>query len=829
MRKNKKVKTALISFSIAAATTVTAVLAAVYNVPKLNGNPWDHTLLVSGDNGCINTEGGSISVNGDALSNGNITFNGEVINVSGYAAASGSIVSSANASYGSVYEGIEAIDVPDVWSNVYSAALSRENEKSEFENVTDNYLTLNGAVISGNSLIIDISVENAPVSETANDETAKIGAFGAGFFTKAYENKEKWEKIFPILFEDPELETNSVIELGNNSNFIPVQEQSVSGSWEDYDLLPGSVISDNFSEDRLKEYIAELKQDNPVFTVCSSDYATVHADASVNPEEAANAEKIVVEGGNLTLSGDYEDLEEIKLDNWGGVQLIGNFPNLKYIYRTGNSDLNLAGEFPALECVYMTGGQLLLGSGDNGFCADGLTVIDEYGPIIVYTAKDVSITNSRLATSQMILMRGAGADQSISKFNAENTLMAAVNGIMFEDMNDGNTARFENLPVYYSVYPMSIINCNFKLLQGTFINNSGAIIMANANIDIFRGFMFSPEGIDEYRNSSAVGFYVNTYAYNVSPNINNLNKQPDGTEEIGRISDFEYSDFPEELASLIGDAERFLSDLQNESDGFTLGEADGIPGELLIGSYVLAEGDIVISADTMKNKDDSLSVIASEKGDITLNIKESADVQAIIYAPNGKVTINAGSGDIYGRVFAQEINIDSSYFVITGGTEDISYLGFVYNEDADSSSEDSEVTDSGSSDDSHRTDSSSSDDSETSEDSKDSSDNSDQGDDSSLSGDSSEEAASSKETESSDSSDGSRSDNSDSQYGGSSSNDSSSSDSKMSEGFNEPEYEYDKLDRLIKVIYDENNYIEYEYDLNGNITKIITVIDGVEK
>lgn len=54
--------------------------------------------------------------------------------------------------------------------------------------------------------------------------------------------------------------------------------------------------------------------------------------------------------------------------------------------------------------------------------------------------------------------------------------MAAINGVMFEDMNDNNTTRYGDLPVFYSTYPMSIINCNFKLLQGTFINSQKQLL-----------------------------------------------------------------------------------------------------------------------------------------------------------------------------------------------------------------------------------------------------------------------------------------------------------------------------------------------------------------
>lgn len=36
-------------------------------------------------------------------------------------------------------------------------------------------------------------------------------------------------------------------------------------------------------------------------------------------------------------------------------------------------------------------------------------------------------------------------------------------------------------------------------------------------------------------------------------------------------------------------------------------------------------------------------------------------------------------------------------------------------------------------------------------------------------------------------------------------------------------YEYDKLGRVVKIIYSENNYVKYEYDANGNITNVTVV------
>lgn len=143
------------------------------------------------------------------------------------------------------------------------------------------------------------------------------------------------------MYNSSDIKTTSLTELGQNSNFIPLQEQSVSNSWTDYDKLSGAAITDNFSELKLTKYMSDLKSDNPVTEICSEGGITIQANNSINPTEAESAKKITVEGGHFSLNGEYSDLEEIKFNSWGGSQLIGNYPNLKYIYKTSGSDLNL--------------------------------------------------------------------------------------------------------------------------------------------------------------------------------------------------------------------------------------------------------------------------------------------------------------------------------------------------------------------------------------------------------------------------------------------------------------------------------------------------------
>lgn len=57
MKANKKLRIGVIAVSIAAVTAVTVVTAAIYDVRRLNDNPWEHTLLAADDNGHINAQG----------------------------------------------------------------------------------------------------------------------------------------------------------------------------------------------------------------------------------------------------------------------------------------------------------------------------------------------------------------------------------------------------------------------------------------------------------------------------------------------------------------------------------------------------------------------------------------------------------------------------------------------------------------------------------------------------------------------------------------------------------------------------------------------------
>jgi len=230
-----------------------------------------------------------------------------------------------------------------------------------------------------------------------------------------------------------------------------------------------------------------------------------------------------------------------------------------------------------------------------------VTIINESGLIAVYTAQNTKITDSELISAQNILVRGSGKNETISEFNAENTLMAAGRSIMLEDMNDSETNRYEKIPVYYAEYPISFINCNFNLMQGLFMTKSEAIIMAASDIDTMRGFLVAPNGINKYQVNSATGTYLDTYSYNIPPGINNLNAQPDGSERIGSINKVEYTDFPIEQLSKVGNAEKFLNDIKSSEFDSDLGYSTYSLGVFRLNSYLLYDGNIDITADKIIN------------------------------------------------------------------------------------------------------------------------------------------------------------------------------------------------------------------------------------
>lgn len=807
MKKIKMAGSHILTVTLAASVLTSALVSAAvqYIEEKPSDNPWDYTMLSSNGNITLDCRMNAIGMDGNMRANGNIYLTGTDFYIDGDVAVSGKISENVLIiDTGRTFEDIEKIEVPDKWDNIYLKAT--ENNDCEYlpYNIDEIMLEFNHPALSDSDL--SIHVLSDIISEENSDKDTgkgKTGIFGAGFLTSAYNNYEKWKTIIPLFDADINIIENSsgkkdVLELAKKSGFIPIQEQIVGSDWDNYDKLPVAAISSNFSNNAVSQYIDQLKKDNPVFSVGNNEASVIQSqwnNSTINPSDA-DKKSIIINGGNCTLNGQYRNIEEIKLENGGGTQLIGDFPNLKYIYKTSWSNLNLAGNFPSLEYIYMPGGQLLLGTADKGFSSDNTTIINECGLIAVYTAQNTKITNSELISTQNILVRGSGKNETISEFNAENTLMAAGGSIMLEDMNDGETNRYEKIPVYYAEYPISFINCNFNLMQGLFMTKSGAIIMAASDIDTMRGFLIAPNGINEYQVNSATGTYLDTYSYNIPPGINNLNAQPNGSERIGSIKKVEYTDFPIEQLSKVGNVKKFLSDIKSSEFDSDLGYSTYSPGVFRLNSYLLSDGNIDITADKIINNKDSRSVIGSKSGNISINIAKEIDYSGVIYAPNGKVTLH-GDGIFNGRIYAREIEIISDWLTINDININVEELGFSKNEIKPQQPTETTVSLTTTS--------------------------------VTESGDVSVTTTVSEENGGNESSKTTATEVTSVTSSTESTTMITTENTKPVDYNTNMKYEYDSLNRVIKTIYDEKNYIEYNYDANGNITKVTVVENGKEK
>lgn len=797
--KVKLTKPAIASILVVALSgaITSAAIVSMRMAGEPSNNPWDYTIYAFRNNNSYNSTAEQLDIDGDIRSAGNMIFSGNNSFISGNVVAGGKIdnrLSEFNAGY--EFENMEGLIVNPVFSNVYSIAVDSAEVIYESSIKRNNY-TINDLIVGENNLQIDIS-ENYGSDESDQETDYKFGAFGADFMASVYENSQEWSKVFPFLFNDETIDSKDFLDIGNNSAFIPVAEQSFSDEWENADKLPESPFQNNMSVNSIIEYIEKEKTDNPVFRICNSSESTIIQAASdnstINPQEAEDKESIIVSGGNFALNGEYGSIEEIRFDNWGGAQLIGDYPNLKYIYMSSWSNLNLAGNFPSLECVYLTGGQLLLGNGDIGFSTENASIIAEHGTIIIYSAKDVTLDNCKIMTMENIVIRGSGKESEASEFKTDNTIFAACNAITFEDMHDENNERYVNIPIYYSAAPISIVNCNIDMLQGCFVSMNGAMVLTESDIPILRGFIFAPLGVNYNPLNSTAMTYINTYSYNIQSNINNLNKQQNGIWEKGTVHELESARFPLKLAENVMNISDFISDIskvKNDNgeyvDYYYIKGAQSNAGILTFNSSVFANDDITITAGIIKNDGQSMPIVSSKTGDIIITVDSEMDWKGIIFAPNGRVTI-IGSGHLKCRVFAQEVIIISDKLIIEDIDENLSTLGFTKpdNEDVATTTKphsENETTTTASTTTNNNI---------------------------SITKASSEKNVTSTTLTTSTVA---TTTTADKEHGD-------------TLDYTQAEYEYDKLGRLIRVIYDEENYIEYSYDANGNITDIKKTVNG---
>ncbi|MBQ4284711.1 MAG: cellulose binding domain-containing protein [Lachnospira sp.] len=121
-----------------------------------------------------------------------------------------------------------------------------------------------------------------------------------------------------------------------------------------------------------------------------------------------------------------------------------------------------------------------------------------------------------------------------------------------------------------------------------------------------------------------------------------------------------------------------------KSNNINISTPIGINGDVDFNSTTFTGQGIIYATDnvtynvgTLATEEDASVFVVSKNGDITLN-GTAINLNAVLYAPNGTVTVNANEFHLNGRIIAKEININGTIIEINAGPLDFSMLGFMF-------------------------------------------------------------------------------------------------------------------------------------------------------
>ena len=654
--------------------------------PTKYDNPWNYAVFADSiEFPMFYRSGSSVNINGDIHANNDVraftkTFDAGTVEAGGEVDTAPALTTVESA-----VEDAKNIPLPHIYYSI--TALEGNKARANISQDTSAEDMLRTSVISDEDINIDLT---GSYPADMQIYTKKAGVFSAAFLTKMYENGDKWNDVLPAFTDEAESDDDgkiSITDLIDNSFFAATQEETVDQTkYTNVDRLPGTTFMDNLNiGGYISSYIDEISSDMPSDL---SDYQTL-ANGGINPNDAQNKIKLYIPNNmDVTLEGDYNDLEELYIDSYNGIQLIGNFPKLKHIYAAnGAPNLNLAGNFSSLSGVYQKQGTMLLGTADKGFNAGGADIINENGSITLYTAKDTDISGCRLLNkTNGIAIRGGGVNGESSRFTAERALIASNHAVTMVDINDNNKNYFSEIPAIVSQASLCVINCKFKLLQGAFVTRNAGIKFANSNVDIFSGFLFAQNGIEEQNFS---GSYIDceTYDYLVQPNINTPSVNLSGTE-LGHIGKIEYARLPKRINDIPGMTDMLEQSmkLKNAEGKYVDHYEHGLRDDEENVIYIMSKGNITINADVFNTPKGRRMIIASKNGNIKINAScsntegntyyNSSDFDGVLYAPKGKVEYLSDEGlNISGRVYADSCYLNGYWVAVTPTPNDLEIIG----------------------------------------------------------------------------------------------------------------------------------------------------------
>ena len=97
---------------------------------------------------------------------------------------------------------------------------------------------------------------------------------------------------------------------------------------------------------------------------------------------------------------------------------------------------------------------------------------------------------------------------------------------------------------------------------------------------------------------------------------------------------------------------------------------------------IYAKDSITYNVGSLTTPDDSRVLLASENGNITLNGSE-INMNAVLYAPNGCVSVNANNFTLNGRIIAKQVRINGTLININAGSYDFDMLDFLFQPEID--------------------------------------------------------------------------------------------------------------------------------------------------
>ncbi len=158
------------------------------------------------------------------------------------------------------------------------------------------------------------------------------------------------------------------------------------------------------------------------------------------------------------------------------------------------------------------------------------------------------------------------------------------------------------------------------------------------------------------------------------------------TDVDNRYPGADYVEMPDLSEKIILQAEQagniYMGDKTFNSSNINVDEPIYIDGDLTInGSHfsgngcILVTGNITFNGSNLRNSTDDAVAFYSKNGIISIN-GSSAELNGIVYAPNGRIIFNGSGQTVYGRVIGDKVTFNGSNITIIGGSNDYTSLPY---------------------------------------------------------------------------------------------------------------------------------------------------------